>query len=119
MRSSWTGATIAPTSIDLSSGSPTLSFSIRARSLAYMRSAIASAIPLPAAAPVQESTPDVDERELDAWPDFEDPAPVDAPADSPDSGATVACADYRAHQSRHRLTADGWTCDACRPEWSA
>ena len=85
----------------------------------YIGSAIASAIPLPAAAPVQEPGPDVDERELDAWPDFEDPAPVDAPADSPDSGATVACADYRAHQSRHRLTADGWTCDACRPEWSA
>ena len=43
MRSSWTGATIAPTSIDLSSGSPTLSVSIRARSLAYIRSAINSA----------------------------------------------------------------------------
>ena len=34
MRSSWAGATIAPTSIDLSSGSPTRSFAMRARSLA-------------------------------------------------------------------------------------
>ncbi len=42
----------------------------------------------------------------------------DSPPDA-EPGATIACADYRAHQSRHRLTADGWTCDACRPEWSA
>jgi P4 family phage/plasmid primase-like protien len=27
--------------------------------------------------------------------------------------ATIACADYRAHQSRHRQTASGWTCGAC------
>ena len=34
MRSSWTGATIAPTSVDLSSGSPTRSLAMRARSFA-------------------------------------------------------------------------------------
>jgi len=42
MRSSCTGATIAPMSIALSSGGPTRSFSIRARSLATSRSAIPS-----------------------------------------------------------------------------
>jgi hypothetical protein len=31
-----------------------------------------------------------------------------------DDSATVDCADYSAHQSRHRQTADGWICDACR-----
>jgi hypothetical protein len=50
-----------------------------------------------------------------AWPDFEDPAPVDAPVDSPEPGASIECADYHAHQSRHRFTTEGWTCDACRP----
>src|SRR3989442_1611460 len=42
MRSSCTGATIAPMSIDLSSGGPTRSFSIRARSFATSRSATPS-----------------------------------------------------------------------------
>ncbi|OLC08774.1 MAG: hypothetical protein AUH42_00660 [Gemmatimonadetes bacterium 13_1_40CM_70_11] len=37
MRSSWTGATMAPMSTALSSGGPTRSFSIRARSLAISR----------------------------------------------------------------------------------
>lgn len=35
--------------------------------------------------------------------------PVDAPSDA----ATIACSDYLAHQSHHRRTGDGWTCDAC------
>jgi hypothetical protein len=29
---------------------------------------------------------------------------------------TVACTDYRAHQSAHRQTSVGWTCDRCSPE---
>ena len=39
-----------------------------------------------------------------------DPAPVAAP----DLEAPIMCDDYHAHQSRHRFTAEGWTCDACR-----
>ena len=35
-----------------------------------------------------------------------DPAPIEAP---------IECADYRAHQTRHRFTGTGWTCDVCHP----
>jgi hypothetical protein len=41
-----------------------------------------------------------------------EPAPIARPvADTP--APTIACRDYSAHQTRHRMTADGWTCDAC------
>jgi putative DNA primase/helicase len=36
------------------------------------------------------------------------PAPLDLSFD-----ATIQCADYRAHQSAHRQTANGWTCGVC------
>lgn len=37
-----------------------------------------------------------------------------APVADP-SAVTVECDDYHAHQSHHRQTAAGFTCDACRP----
>ena len=32
---------------------------------------------------------------------------------------TVRCDDYRAHQSAHRQTANGWTCGVCTSATSA